>query len=279
MEIRPTSRARGTGRARRRARPPPGCREPKRRRRTGPGYPGPSTRYRAASARACSPWFPSDDEAAEARLAARVLAGAGEHRDAEAHVGARVGDEGFLAVEHPSARHPLRPGPQRADVRARPRLGQPEGADFPPFRERPQPPLALVVVAEEQQREAADGGMRLPGRRDRRVHCGEGLEQRHIAHRGGTDAAPLLRHQGAEQPELAQAAQQFGGTAFLVPRLCGDRGDLALRVGAAQVEQFAFELGECEVHGPLALADPTLTGQYIVERAGDHRNEQPGGIR
>ena len=43
-------------------------------------------------------------------------------------------------------RPPRRPRPQRANVRARARLGQPEGAELASLGERPQPPLALVVV-------------------------------------------------------------------------------------------------------------------------------------
>ena len=65
------------------------------------------------------------------------------------------------------------------------------------------------------------------------------------------------------QAQLAQAAQQLGGAPLLVP--CPRRGgrDLPLGVGSAQVKQFALELGECEVHGPLACRY-TLTGQYMI---------------
>src|ERR1700722_7301569 len=97
-----------------------------------------------------------DDEAAEARLARGVLAGTGEQRDAEAHVGARVRDEGLLPGQHPPGGHPYGPGPQGADVRACPRLRESESAELAAFREGPQPLFALVVVTEEQQREAAD---------------------------------------------------------------------------------------------------------------------------
>src|ERR1700733_7733264 len=109
----------------------------------------------------------------------------------------------------------------------------------------------------------AVGVVALPGPRDRRVHRRQRLEQGHVAHGGGADAAPLLRYQRAEQPELAEPAQQLGRTALLVPRPGRHRGDLALGVAAAQVKQLALELGECEVHGPLALRS-TLTGQYII---------------
>ena len=172
--------------------------------------------------------------------------------------------------------HPFGPGTQRADVRARARLGQPEGAELAPLRQRPQPALALVVVAEQQQREAADGGVRLPGGRDGRVDRAQRLQQSHVAHRGRPDPAPLLRDERAQQPEFAQAAQDFGRTALLVPGPRCDRGDLPLGVGAAKVKQFAFELGECEVHGPLAL--PLYTDWSVHDRNswGDHRNEQPG---
>ena len=87
--------------------------------------------------------------------------GAGEQRHAERHVGARVRDERLRPVDQPAAVAPLRLRADAARVGAGVGLGQTERAQDAPFGQRPQPALALRVVA-EQVAAAASRSSRAP---------------------------------------------------------------------------------------------------------------------
>ena len=190
-----------------------------------------------------------DDEAWR-RWASLVVAGRpGQQRDAERHVGAGVGDEGLPPVDQPAAVLALGAGADAAGVGAGVGLGEAEGAEGPALGQRSQPALPLLVVAEQQQRQRADGDVGLPGRRHRLVgqadllHGGDEADGRH------PDPAPLLGDEHAEQPELAHLAEQVGGAARLLPGLGRAGRDLLLGEVAAEVRQVLFGFGEGEVHG------------------------------
>ena len=74
---------------------------------------------------------------------------AGQQRHAEGHVGAGVGDEGLAAVDQPAAVLRLGPGADAAGVGTGVGLGEPERAEHAALGQRPQPALALLVVAEQ----------------------------------------------------------------------------------------------------------------------------------
>ena len=111
----------------------------------------------------------------------------------------------------------LGPRADAAGVGAGVGLGQPERTERPPLGQRAQPPLALRVVAEEEQRQRADRHVRLPGGGHRLVgqpdllHGGDEADGRHA------DPAPLLGDQHAEQAELAHLAEEVGRAARLLP--------------------------------------------------------------
>ena len=63
------------------------------------------------------------------------------------------------------------------------------------------------------------------------------------------DALIAARAVLADRPGSYDASLAHQATGIVLR----DRGDLPLRVGAAQIKQLAFHLGECEVHGPLTL--------------------------
>ena len=204
-----------------------------------------------------------------------VLAGAGEHGDAEAHVGARVGDEGLLPVEHPPAGYPLGPGPQRPDVRARPRLGQPEGAELAAL-----PPAAAATArAARRRRTAAAGGCRwwsAPARPPRPT--GPPSPGPRAGPRSPPWMEPMPPHFSGTSVPSSPSSPRPRSSSVGQRSSCHARAatgcDLALGVGAAQVKQFAFELGECEVHGPLALPSYTDWSVHNRNSSGGHRNEQ-----
>ena len=140
-----------------------------------------------------------------------------------------------LMSQPPSLRH--RPGLDAPGVGAGVGLGEPEGTERPALGQRPQPALALLVVAEQVERQRADRDVRLPRRGDRLVGQADLLHGGDEADGGHADAAPLLGDQHAEQAELAHLAEQVGGAARLLP---GDRrpdGDLLLGEVAAQLRR------------------------------------------
>ena len=102
-------------------------------------------------------------------------------------------------------------------------LGQTERAEDASLGQRSQPALALRVVAEEVQRQRADGHVRLPRGGHRLVgqadllHRGDEADGRHA------DAAPLLGDQHAEQAQRAHLAEQVGRAPRLLPRQRGAR--------------------------------------------------------
>ena len=128
-------------------------------------------------------------------------------------------------------------------------LGQPERAEGAALGQRPQPSLPLRVVAEQVQRQRADGHVGLPGGGHRLVgqadllHGGDEADRRHA------DPAPLLGDQHAEQAQRAHLPEQVGRAPRLLPRQRGARRDLLLGEVAAQPDQVAFGFGEREVHG------------------------------
>ena len=97
-------------------------------------------------------------------------------------------------------------------------LGEAERAERASLGERPEPALALVVVAEEVQRQRADRHVRLPRGRHRLVGEAELLHRGDEADGRHADAAPLLGDQHAEQAERAHLAEQVGGAPRLLPR-------------------------------------------------------------
>ncbi len=108
-------------------------------------------------------------------------------------------------------RSPLahRAGTQRRGVRARLRLGQAEGADMPPGRERAQPAILLRVGAELVQH--------LAGRRvvhgnqggDRAVPGRDLLDQHRVSDRIELRAVPRGGRGRAQDAELAQRGDDF----------------------------------------------------------------------
>ena len=185
-----------------------------------------------------------------ANLGARALGGlgAGQQRHPERHVGPGVGDERLATVDEPAAVAPLGPGADAAGVGAGVRLGEPEGAEHPSLGQRAQPALALGVVAEQVQRQRADGHVGLPRRGHRLVgqadllHGGDEADGRHA------DPAPLLGNEHAEQAELAHLAEQIGRAPGLLPGQRRPRGDLLLGEVAAEADQVLFRFAEREVH-------------------------------
>ena len=115
-------------------------------------------------------------------------------------------------------------------------LGEAERAERPPLGQRAQPALALRVVAEEEQRQRADGDVGLPRRGDRLVgqpdllHGGDEADGRHA------DAAPLLGDEHPEQAERSHLAEQVGRAARLLPgrRAPGGRSRSARSPGRAR---------------------------------------------
>ena len=183
--------------------------------------------------------------------------GAGEQRHAERHVGAGVGDERLAAVDQPAAVAPHRSRADAARVGAGVGLGQAERAERAALGERPQPTLALRVVAEEVERQRTDRHVRLPRRRHRLVgeadllHRGDEPDRRHA------DAAPLLGDQHPEQAQRAHLAEQVGRAPRLLPRRAGraPRSPSARTRGTAPTRSRSG-LGEREVHAPILLDRP-----------------------
>ncbi len=153
-----------------------------------------------------------------------------------------------LISQPPSRR--FGPGADAAGVGAGVGLGQAEGTEGAPLGQGPQPPLALLVVAEEQSG------------REPMVTC--------ACHAAATDwsASPICsmaatkptvdmpmppHSSGTSMPEQAQrpisrsrsVGQRASSQAGRSPG-----GDLLLREVPAQLDQLALGLGEREVHGP-----------------------------
>ena len=115
--------------------------------------------------------------------------------------------------------------PSRRSARVRmPRASEPASGSVRPKAPRARPSAngrshrsRCVVVAEEVERQRADGDVRLPGRGHGLVgqpdllHGGDEADRRHA------DPAPLLGDQHAEQAELPHLAQQVGRAARLLP--------------------------------------------------------------
>jgi hypothetical protein len=184
-----------------------------------------------------------DDERCVLRLRAR------QQRDAEGHVRPRVRDERLATVDEPAAVAPLRARADPARVGSGIGLGEAEGTQRASLGKRSEPALALFVVAEQQERQRTDRHVRLPRGGDRLVRQAELLHRRDEADGGHPDAAPLLRDQHPEQPQLAHLAEQVGRAARLLPGLRGALRDLVLCEVAAQPDQIALRLRQREVHG------------------------------
>ena len=159
-----------------------------------------------------------------------------------------------LISQPPSRAHG--PRADAARVRTRVGLGQTERAERASLGQRPQPALALRVVAEEVERQRTDGHVRLPRGGHRLVGQADLLHRGDEADRRHADAAPLLGDQHAEQAQRAHLAEQVGRAPRLLPRRRRARRDLLLRELAAQADQVAFRLGEREVHGRILLDRP-----------------------
>ena len=73
------------------------------------------------------------------------------------------------------------------------------------------------AVAEQVERQGADGAVGLPGRGHRLVGQPDLLHGGHEADGGHADPAPLLGHQQAEETEGSHLAQEISGAPPLVP--------------------------------------------------------------
>ena len=173
---------------------------------------------------------------------------AGQQGHPERHVGPGVGDEGLPAVDQPAAVVALGAGADATGVGAGVGLGEPECAEDATLGQRSQPALALCVVAEQVQRQRADGHVRLPGRGHGLVGQADLLHGRDEADRGHADPTPFLGDQHAEQTELAHLTEQVGRTVAVLPGLRGPTGDLLLGEVATELDQVPFRLVEREVH-------------------------------
>ena len=142
-------------------------------------------------------------------------------------------------------------GLDRGGVRAGAGLGEPERAERASLGEGPEPTLLLLVGAHEEQRQAPDGDVGLPGRRDRLVGVAELLHRGHEGDGRHAGTAPLLGHEQAEQAEVAHPAEHLGGAALLLPVPRRVRPDLLGREVARELLQRGFVLGEREVHSVL----------------------------
>ena len=99
------------------------------------------------------------------------------------------------------------PGRDAAGVGAGVGLRQAEGTEHTAFSEWSQPALALLVVAEQEQRHRTDRDVRLERGGDGLVGVAELFEGGDEADGRHPDPAPLLRHEHAQQAELAHLAQ------------------------------------------------------------------------
>ena len=147
-------------------------------------------------------------------------------------------------VDQPTAVAPFCPGADPARVGTGVGLGQPERTEDASLGQRAQPALALRVVAEQVQRQGADGDVRLPGGGDRLVgqpdllHRGDETDRRHA------DAAPLLGDEHAEQAQCTHLPEEVGRAPRLVPCRRRSARDLLLRELAAEAHEIAFRLAE-----------------------------------
>ncbi len=208
------------------------------------------------------------------KLANRAVALVGrlearEQRHAEGHVRPCVGDEGLPAVQQPPTVPPFGAGADPVCVGACVRLGEPERAERASLGERSQPPLALPVAAEQEQRQGPDGHVRLPRGGQRLVRQPDLLHGRDETDRRHADPAPLLGNEDAEETELAHLAEQIGRTALLFPRPRRAGCDLPLCEVTAESGEVALGLGEREVHGAYE-AGPATPGERCAMKAADH---------
>ena len=148
----------------------------------------------------------------------------------------------------PAAVAPLGPGADAPGVGAGIGLGEPEGAERTALGQRAQPALPLVVVAEEVQRQRADGHVGLPGGGHRLVGQPDLLHGGHEADRRHADAAPLLGDEHAEQAELRPSRAAGRSGTGLLPGQRGPGGDLLAGEVAAEVDEVTFGFAEREVH-------------------------------
>jgi hypothetical protein len=163
----------------------------------------------------------------------------------------------------------------RADaggVRAGVGLGQAERSEDLAGGQRPQPALALGLVAEQQQRQRADGEVGLPGGGDGLVGLGHLVQGGDGADGGQAGAALLGRDEQAHEVELGHLAEELGGEALLVPPACSVGRDLGRRELAAEVAD-----------GRLLGGQLISCGQHLapfVEVGGRAQNlDRPIGLR
>ena len=138
---------------------------------------------------------------------------------------------------------------QRAGVRARAGLGQREAADRLAARERRHEARALLVGAELEDRQRARGRVHRDRDADAGIRARELLEHQDVREEVGARAAVLLRHAHAQQPELAELAEQLAGKPCARSQADGVRLDLGLRELACERLDLALLGGELEVHG------------------------------
>ena len=127
---------------------------------------------------------------------------------------------------------------QRAGIGARLGLGQREGADLLAARERRHETLALLLVAEREDRKGA--GARVHGDRhaDTGIRTRELLEHEDVGEEVGAGAAELRRHTDAHQPELGELRVQLGWK----PVLAVPGGRVGLDLGLRHVTRERLNL-------------------------------------
>ena len=130
-------------------------------------------------------------------------------------------------------------------------LGQPECAERLALRQRPQPPLALLIVTEYEDRQAADRGVRLPRSGDGLISLADVLHGRHEPDGRGTATAPFFRDEQPEQPCVAHSLQNFHRATLGGPGGRRGRGYLAPGQGRREIGEGRLVAGQVEIHNSI----------------------------
>jgi len=147
-----------------------------------------------------------DDEQAD-RLGGELRAGTGGD---EEEIGDRgIRDVELAAVQYPSALDTLRPGLERADVRAAVGFAQPETCDLLARQRWLEEPGPLLGRARLPDRPDSQVSMGRPARRERLAHVAELFAHDAVADLVEPAAAVRFRIAHAEQAQLAPASENL----------------------------------------------------------------------
>ena len=127
---------------------------------------------------------------------------------------------------------------------------RPNAASFAAGGEVGQPPLLLLLGAEEVDRHRPERRVRRDGDRDGRVDPGQLLDRERVGDGVAAGAAVLLRDRQAHQAELAELGDELVREARLAVELLGHRRDLLPGELAHGVADELLLLREIEVHAP-----------------------------